>query len=151
MCRKKCRESTCRRSRLSSRSVRQQQSRGQERRAAGCLPRDRGNIQIFDNSKARDGLDKNRTAHTVQYRSEVASHFAGDQAGQKVAGIQLGHANVLPVHLRVENPYIDENGDYAYGGGATAADIEELKAQATTASTGRRPMPICPTQPATAP
>ena len=89
-----------------------------------------GNIRIFDNSQARDGFDKNRTgAYWFSTAPEVASHFAGDQAGQKVAGIQLGHANVLPVYLRVENPYVDENGDYAYGGGATAADIEALKAQ----------------------
>lgn len=87
------------------------------------------NISAFDNTKAREGMDKNRNGVAwFTTAPEVADTFAGSQRGESVAGIKLGHSNIVPVYLRIENPYTDLQGEYARGGGLSREEVAALKA-----------------------
>ena len=58
----------------------------------------------------------------------VANDFAGEQSGERVAGIQLGHSNVLPVYLKIESPVPEKSAGMAVGGGFERSEAADLKA-----------------------
>lgn len=92
-----------------------------------------GSFDVFDNSKAPSKQDKNRVgAMWFSNAPEVAGNFAGGQIGETFGRgtsweFTTGNAQIYPVYLSMQNPLIDERGDYAKSGGLTRKEIADLE------------------------
>lgn len=91
------------------------------------------NFDVFDNSKAKRGNDKNtKGAAWFSDAPEVAGNFAGSQTGETYmrgtkSEFTTGNASIMPVYLSIQNPLIDARGDYAKFGGLDRETIAELQ------------------------
>lgn len=85
----------------------------------------------FDNEKSPKGIDKNlKGVSWFSSAPEVAGEFAGHPWEEVRSGVRMkGRPVIMPVYLRVENPYVDLHGELALGGGLTREVARDLERQ----------------------